>query len=85
MIDERELNDTLKKIDKECRFRRYEGSPVEWAFVEWTYLEGRLYAVRRADKKSMLTFVIATSPLDAVQRYVELFKTINIQHLESLA
>lgn len=80
MVDERELNDTLKKITKEYRFRKYEGTAVEWA-----YLEGRLYAVRQVDKKYILTFIIATSPLDAVQRYVELFKTINIQHLESLA
>lgn len=85
MVDERELNDTLKKIAKECRFRRYEGTPVEWAFVEWAYLEGRLYAVRRVDKKHILTFIIATSPLDAVKQYAELFKTTNIQHLESLA
>lgn len=85
MVDERELNDTLKKITKEYRFRKYEGTAVEWTYVEWAYLEGRLYAVRQVDKKHILTFIIATSPLDAVKQYAELFKTTNIQYFESLA
>lgn len=80
MIDERELNDTLKKIAKECRFRQYEGTPVEWA-----YLEDRRYAVRLVDKKDKLTFILATCPRDAVMQYVALSKIINIQYLESLA
>lgn len=80
MADERELGHALKEITEEWRFRQYEGTPVEWA-----YLEDRRYAVRLVDKKDTLTIIIATCPKDAVEQYVELFKTINIQHLESLA
>lgn len=80
MVDERELGHALKEITEEWRFRQYEGTPVEWA-----YLEDRRYAVRLVDKKDKLTFIIATSPLDAVKQYAELFKTTNIQYLESLA
>ena len=33
MVDERELNDTLKKITKEYRFRKYEGTAVELSLI----------------------------------------------------
>lgn len=80
MVDERELGHALKEITEEWRFRQYEGTPVEWA-----YLEDRRYAVRLVDKKDKLTFILATCPRDAVMQYVALFKIINIQYLESLA
>lgn len=80
MLDGKRLGYALEKIAKEGQFRRYEGTPVEWA-----YLGDKRYALRQADEMYVLTFIVATSPEDAVQQYLALFKTINIQHLESLA
>lgn len=57
MVDERELGHALKEITEEWRFRQYEGTPVEWA-----YLENGRYAVRQVYKKDKLTFILATSP-----------------------
>lgn len=52
--------------------------------IEYSYFQEELYGIRKKGSKFPITFLHATSPQEAIRKYINDHKVINVKHLEYL-
>lgn len=52
--------------------------------VEYSYFQEELYGVRKVKSPEVITFVKATSPQEAIEKYLDDHKVINIKNIGTL-
>lgn len=72
----------FNKLMRQAKQERFWNDVAEE--VEYSYFQEELYGVRKVKSPEVITFVRATSPQEAIEKYLDDHKVINIKHIGTL-